>query len=140
MKNSLRSALVAVLFAGGMLHAEVVEEETWYSASGEVVKKVTRTYTGADADRSPDWEPAWVVRERQAAAARTFRFSSSRTRWGGSRCHTPFYLYPSSWYGGCGHHAAPYRSGFSGFYRSGGGGSKWGVSFRTRGLSVGWCD
>jgi len=56
------SALVSVSFAA----AEIVEEETWYSAAGKIVKTVKRTLTGAEVRRtqSPAWEPAWVIRER----------------------------------------------------------------------------
>ena len=50
--------LAALIVAPGAL-GEVVEEETWYNAEGVVVKTVKRTLTGADAQRSADWEPAW---------------------------------------------------------------------------------
>ena len=46
----------------GVAAGEVVEEETWYGADGKVVKKVKRTLTGSDADKTADWEPAWVLR------------------------------------------------------------------------------
>ncbi len=57
------SALVAASFAT----ADIVEEETWYSAEGKVVKTVKRTLTGKEARgiQSPVWEPAWVIRERE---------------------------------------------------------------------------
>jgi hypothetical protein len=125
--------LVACWMAGTVLvRAEVVEEETWYNASGEVVKTVTRTYTGADADRTPDWEPAWVVRERRAAS-RGVRYGSRYSSWG-NRYYGAYWSGPVRYGGGC--YSVPRRSGFSGFYRSGGGGSRWGVSFRSRGLST----
>lgn len=142
MNKSFTTALIAVaaVAAGTALSsAGVVEEETWYNASGEVVKKVKRTYTGAEANRSPDWEPAWVLRERRAAS-RVVRYSSPRSRWGGTCYTSPFYFHPASWYGAGCYRATPRRSGFTGFYRSGGSGSGWGLSFRSRGLSIGYCD
>ena len=64
--------------------AEVVEEERWFNAEGQVVKTVKRTYTGRDADRSPEWEPAWVIRERsRGLASRRGSFSSARRIHGG---------------------------------------------------------
>lgn len=114
--------------------AEVVEEETWYNAGGEVVKKVTRTYTGADADRTPDWEPAWVVRERQVSS-RTRHYSTGRSSSWGGRYFSP-YFYGSSGHSGC-YSSTPRRSGLSGFYRSGGsGGSRWGVNYHSPGISI----
>jgi regulation of enolase protein 1 (concanavalin A-like superfamily) len=138
MKNKFRNTLMAALFLGGagLVAAEVVEEETWYNAGGEVVKKVTRTYSGADADRTPDWEPAWVIRERQQPS-RVIRYSSGRSSWG-SRSYAPYY-YGTAWYGGC-YSAAPRRGGFSGCYRSGGGGSGWGVSYRAPGITLQYRD
>ena len=141
MKNSFRLALVAAVLGATTLFsaAEVVEEETWYNASGEVVKKVKRTYSGADADRTPDWEPAWVARERRASS-RVVRYSSGRSYWGGSRYYAPNYFYPSSWCGSSYYRPSYGRSGLSGYYRSGGSGSKWGVSYRSRGLSIDYRD
>ena len=134
MKNKFRNSVIAALFLGfaGLLAAEVVEEETWYNASGKVVKKVKRTLTGADANRTPDWEPLWVLRERQSPS-RVIRYSSSRSRYG-TRYYNP------RWYGTAsyrGHHYTPRRSGFSGFYHNhGSGGSHWGISTRGSGISV----
>ncbi len=117
----------------GWAAGEVVEEETWYNAKGEVVKKVKRTLTDADAQKSTDWEPQWVTRENQRGT-RTVRYSSSsryrsgyRPYWGGgSYYYTPRYRY--------GHRG---RSGFSGYYHHGSrGGSHWGIGYRTPGLSI----
>jgi len=139
MKNKFRNTLLAALFLGGagFVAAEVVEEETWYNAGGEVVKKVTRTYSGADADRTPDWEPAWVIRERQQPS-RVIRYSSGRSSWG-SRSYSPYY-YGTAWYGGACYAAAPRRGSFSDCYRSGGGGSHWGVRYRAPGLTLQYRD
>ena len=64
------SALVSASFAA----AEIVEEETWYSAAGKIVKTVKRTLTGAEVRRtqSPAWEPAWVIRERGRSSRGNF--------------------------------------------------------------------
>ena len=62
------SALLATSLAG----ADLVGEETWYSAEGEVVKKVKRTEVEVEARhfQSPGWEPAWVIRERERGLRR----------------------------------------------------------------------
>ena len=118
--------------------AEVVEEETWYNADGKVVKTVKRTLTGADADQTADWEPAWVIREKQRGSGSVRRYSSSRRYgygygyrpyWGGYYSCAPRYSY-------CGSRS---RSGFTGYYRGGSGGSRWGVSYRSPGLSIRYC-
>lgn len=127
----------------GMLTAEVVEEETWYNAEGVVVKTVKRTYSGVDAHSSPDWEPAWVARERRGPV-RTVRYSSAYSSgysygsgyasWGRTFIGTGCYRRPSYGYRPI---ATPYRrGGVSGFYRGGGraGRSSWGVSYRAPGL------
>ncbi len=126
----LISAFVLVPLAG----AEVVEEETWYSADGKVVKKVKRTLTGADAKSEPDWEPAWVIRERaRGMQSSRVTYSSARRYFRGSsygsglsyRCGTSYY-YPGR-YG---------RSGFTGFLRTGSGKTRWGLGYRSRGLNA----
>ena len=120
--------LAALIVAPGAL-GEVVEEETWYNAEGVVVKKVKRTLTGADAQRSGDWEPAWVTREKQSGA-RTVRYSSSR--WGRSGYWPSWgssYYVPTNYCYGSRRRA----TGFTGYYR---GGSRWGASYRSPGLSI----
>lgn len=117
--------------SAGILTAEVVEEETWYNAEGTVVKKVKRTLTGADANRTPDWEPQWVLRERQKSS-RVIRYSSGRSVYG-TRYYSPVWYGTSFYRGGC---YSPRRSGFSGFYHDhGSGGSHWGINYRGRGVS-----
>ena len=108
------SALVSASFAA----AEIVEEETWYSAAGKVVKTVKRTLTGAAARRvqSPAWEPAWVIRERGR---------SSRGRLSSG----PVYRYlrrgcqfPRSYPYGIGYFPRVSRGGPGGYLRTGNGG------------------
>ena len=64
--KAILAICVSALVSASFTSAEIVEEETWYSAAGKVVKTVKRTLTGADVRRaqSPAWEPAWVIRER----------------------------------------------------------------------------
>jgi hypothetical protein len=134
MKNMFRNTVIAALFLGavGILAAEVVEEETWYDASGKVVKKVKRTLTGADANPTPDWDPQWVSRERRSPS-RVIRYSSGRSGYG-TRYYSPLW-YGTTYYRG--HHYTPRRSGFSGFYHGhGSGGSHWGVNYSGAGVSV----
>ena len=128
--------LMAVLLgpAMGVLRGEVVEEETWYDASGAVVKTVTRTYTGADAGRYSSWEPAWVARER--GQVQRLRGGAVRFRGGSSYC--PSYR----WSRGCypvpyRYHRpypcrTPYRSGFFFAYRGG----NWAAGYRSAGGSA----
>lgn len=126
---------LAAVALGTAAIAEVVEEETWYNAQGQVVKKVKRTLTGAEARTSPDWEPAWVVRERQRGGRRV-RYSSSH--WRGSDYGYGYGygygggVYYSGYRGYCSPRAYR-RSGFTGYYR---GGSRWGVSYRSPGLHL----
>ncbi len=113
---------------------EIVEEETWYNADGAVVKKVKRTLTGADAQKETDWEPMWVTREKQRGK-RTVRYSvpgryssGYRPYWGSSY----YYSSPTRYcYGSRGR-----STGFTGYYRGGGSGSRWGVSYRSPGVSI----
>ena len=139
-------ALVAGISPGS---GEVVEEETWYNADGQVVKTVKRTLTGADARKDTSWEPAWVVRERQRSS-RPGRYSSGnswRSGYGyGSSWGTGYYArsagYCSPRYRSSGYrrgYAGRRWSGITGFYRGGSGGSSWGVVIRSRGLSGGIC-
>ena len=80
---------------------EVVEEETWYGADGEVVKTVKRTYSGADHPVArPTWEPSWVVRDREQAKRRSSSSSRYRSYGRSSRSYgysyyTPVYYRPS---------------------------------------------
>ncbi len=130
----LVAAAAAVAAVAG---AEVVEEETWYDAQGKVVKTVKCTLTGADARKTPDWEPAWVLRERQRGASRPVRYYSSRRRGYGG------YGYGAYWGTGySGYYSRPrscrpryHRTGgFTGSFRGGSGGSRWGASYLSRGL------
>lgn len=133
MKASL-AVYVAALALAPLVGADVVEEETWYSAEGKVVKKVKRTLTGSDASSKPDWEPAWVNRERARGSQSNVSYYSPR-RYGyrsgyGTTYYTPYasrYYYPRSSYGG---------SGFRGYLRVGKGKPSWGVGFRRSGLNV----
>ena len=151
--------MIGKLFVGFALVAgvslasgEVVEEETWYNAEGQVVKTVKRTLTGADARKDTSWEPAWVVRERQRSSRQGRYYSGNSWRSGSGYG----YGYGSSWgtgyYGRSVGYCSPryrssgYRAGYSGcrgsgitgFYRGGSGGSSWGVVIRSRGLSGGY--
>lgn len=131
-KPLVLGALWAVLTMCGW--GEVVEEESWYNAAGQVVKTVKRTLTGADARPSEEWEPQWVVRERQRGT-RTVRYSSGYSRgyrygsyWGSG------YYYSSP--GRSCYRPRPRSSGFTGYYRGGSGGSRWGASYRSPGVSI----
>ncbi|NNC87715.1 MAG: hypothetical protein HKN82_04555 [Akkermansiaceae bacterium] len=118
--------------------ADVVEEETWYNAGGEVVKTVKRTFTGADADRTPDWEPAWVIRERQRQVSSPVRryYSARRSYWGsyGRRCG--FFPVSSTCGSGCGYLR---HGGYRGYYGRFCGGSSWGLGYRSSGLTIRYC-
>jgi hypothetical protein len=142
MKTIFRNLTVsALLWAAVSASAagEVVEEETWYNAEGEVVKKVKRTLTGADAQESADWEPQWVTREKQRGK-RAVRYSSPRGYGYG-------YGYRPSYWGSGSYYSSPRyscperrgRSGFTGYHRVGGTGSRWAVGYRSRGLSIRYC-
>ena len=115
--------------------AEIVEEETWYNADGKVVKKVQRTMNGADAKSEPDWDPAWVIRERErgrrgAVPYRSIRrFGRDYGRTYGSGYFHPFasrYYHPRSYV----------RSGFTGFLWAGRGKTRWGVGYRSSGVNI----
>lgn len=116
--------------------AEVVEEETWYNADGKVVKTVKRVLTGADANRSSDWEPAWVIRERNRDSrvgrswysGRSFgsRSYGGRSYWG-SRYYVPAYGYS------CGSRRV---GGLRGYYHRHGGRSHWGIGYCGSGVSI----
>lgn len=115
------SALVSASFAA----AEIVEEETWYSAAGKVVKTVKRTLTGAAARRvqSPAWEPAWVIRERGR---------SSRGRFTSGPVHR--YLrrgcqFPRSYPYGIGYFPRVYRGGPGGHLQTGNRGRYWDMGY-----------
>ena len=132
MKASL-ALCVAAFALTPLVQADVVEEETWYSADGKVVKKVKRTLSGADLPKESSWEPAWVVRERDRGV-RKVSYSPPRRYWRGSSygsgCYSPYlsgYYYPRNYYG---------RSGFTGYLRTGRGTTRWGLGYRTSGLSL----
>ncbi len=141
MKMMFRKPMVLVVLWAALsatAAGEVVEEETWYNADGAVVKKVKRTLTGADAQRSEDWEPQWVTREKQrGTGTRTVRRYSSSSRYGSG--YRPYwgsgYYYSSPSYSCYGSRSRS-RSGFTGYYRGGGNGSRWGVNYRSPGLSI----
>jgi hypothetical protein len=136
MKASL-VVCVAGLALAPLVGAEVVEEETWYSAEGKVVKTVKRTLTGAHAVSKTDWEPAWIERERVRDSQTRVSYSSPqryRSRSYGSSYYSSYYssygtryYYPRSSYR---------RSGFSGFLRLGSGKPHWGVGYRRPGLNA----
>lgn len=85
--NACPAFLCTFLAAASLLSAEIIEEETWYNAEGQVIKTVKRTLTGADARREADWEPAWVLRERDRDS-----------RVGGRSYYAPRRYYGSSGY------------------------------------------
>lgn len=142
MKMMFRKPTLLVLFWAALTAwgvGEVVEEETWYNADGKVVKTVKRTLTGADADRTPDWEPQWVVREKQRGSGSVRRYSSSSRRHGFGYGYQPYwggYYYASPRYSCSGSRG---RSGFTGYYRGGSSSSRWGVRYRSPGLSIRYC-
>ena len=113
------SAVLALLVMGvGWpfgARGEIVEEETWYDSGGKVVKTVKRTYTGVEARRESDWEPAWVIRERRRDGGTRGRGVSWRTFRGAGWYYGPVYFgYVSRPYyrHGCGTRAVtPYRRG-----------------------------
>jgi hypothetical protein len=131
--------------------AEIVEEETWFNADGQVVKTVKRTYTGRDADGAPDWEPAWVIRERNhGTSSRWSGAVSARHVYGGHyyrhgyryrypRLNAGHYRYqcsrPVSHYG----HRFGTRGGFAGYYGSVGGRSVDGFRYSSPRLSIHYC-
>ncbi|MFP6859726.1 MAG: hypothetical protein VCA73_20815 [Roseibacillus sp.] len=98
MKASLAVCSAALALAP-IASAEVVEEETWYSAEGKVVKTVKRTLTGAEAQSKPDWEPAWIQRERQRGTRNYVTYSSLRRYWRGNSSYgSSYYPYSSRYY------------------------------------------
>lgn len=123
-------AAVAAFAAG-----EIVEEETWYGADGKVVKTVKRTLTGTDARSAPDWEPQWVIREKQRGTRNVRRYSSDNRRGYG------YWPYWGARYCSSGSRRSCYRnrgrSYFTGLHR--GGGSGWGVGYQSSGLSIQYC-
>jgi|GEM_PF-1807283 len=138
-----RLLLVTPLLVLGLaapVRGEVVEEETWYNAEGEVVKKVKRTFTGREAREQADWEPAWVERERRRdrKLAGGRRFDSD---YGGWRS----YVGPVFVSGGFGRHLCFWpvrhrvcypRAVARRAYR---GGCRWAVRVRTPGLTIRYC-
>ena len=117
------AGVAALLALTPQARSEVVEEETWYGASGEVVKTVKRTYTGRDVPaRQSTWEPSWVIRDRQQSQRRSQY--SGRPRYGRSRSYGGYYgryyYAPVRYY-----HRYPCYTG----YRSHYGGSGWRVSY-----------
>ena len=48
--------------------AESAQQEVWYDASGEIVKRGKKDRNESWPEGvSPDWEPAWIIRERNLA-------------------------------------------------------------------------
>ena len=141
MKAHLAICVTALVLAP-LVRADVVEEETWYNADGTVVKKVKRVLSGADAKSTPDWEPAWVIRERNRGKG--FRVSNgssgywpaySGTRtviWGSGAYRTshPYYLRSCRTRG----------TRITGYYNARGGGSGWGVRVCAPGFSAVYRD
>lgn len=135
MKANLAICVAALVFAP-LANAEVVEEETWYSAEGKVVKTVKRTLTGTDAhtQQAPDWQPAWVTRERIRDERIYTNYNPLRYRGGsyGARNYYPYggrsYYFPRSYSRG--------GSGVRGYFRTGSGGTRWGVGYRRPGFRV----
>ena len=135
MRPSL-AVILAALALTPLARAEVVEEETWYSADGKVVKTVKRTLSGADARRGSDWEPAWVRRERERdAGVRRVSYRSPRRYYRSSSYRSGCYFHPfaSRYYYPRSYHT---RSGFTGYLRTGSGKTRWGIGYRAPGLSV----
>ena len=132
---------LVLLGVGSPARAGIVEEETWYSPEGKVLKTVKRTLTRADARRESDWEPAWIVRE----STRSYAGAALRGTRGWSRGWSRSY-YAGGWGYGIGfrvghypryrhHYAVPYR--YAGRYRSGGAG--WRVGYRSSRLAIRYC-
>ena len=94
MKANLATCIAALVSVSAVT-AEVVEEETWYSAEGKVVKTVkTLLPDGAPQKGSAgDWEPAWVLRERARESRRTQVHGPARRFWR-ARTHG-WAVYPS---------------------------------------------
>lgn len=115
---------------GFRLNGEVIEEETWYNASGEVVKTVKRTYTGADANRGWDWEPSWIAREERQAralAGNSPRYRGDRV-WGGRAFGWGGGFFPVSYsFVRAPVCRVPYRRGVSFSYRGG----RWSGAYRS---------
>ncbi len=135
MKANLAISVAALVFAS-LANAEIVEEETWYSAEGKVVKTVKRTLTGVDAQKSqaPDWEPAWVARERIRDGRIYGNYSSPlRYRRGSDRAGY-YYPYSARYYVPRSYSYS--WSGVRGRFRTGSGGTHWGVGYRRPGLNL----
>jgi hypothetical protein len=144
--NARLVLILAALATGSFAGAEVVEEETWYSAEGNVVKTVTRTLTGPDARATPDWEPLWVLRERARAASQPVRYASPLRGYDGyygggywsgvslvGRHCSPAAGYNRGYrYYGSRSHGGAFRAGL----RVGGGHAGWSAGYRGGGLSV----
>lgn len=134
MKAFLALCIVGIAF-GSVANADVVEEETWYNAKGEIVKTVKRTLTGAEARDEPDWEPAWIRRERARRAGRVsyvtprryWRTSCYPRTWTAFYPFTPRYYYPRTYFRG---------TGLRGYLRIGAGKTRWGLGYRAGGLKV----
>jgi len=122
------SALVSASFAT----ADIVEEETWYSAEGKVVKTVKRTLTGTEARnfQSPVWEPAWVIRERER---RSRGYLAVRPAFGYFRRG---YQSPGSYPRAMRYFLPGYPGGLVGDFRGGRGGRSWGWGPCRPGLSL----
>ena len=71
MKANLAIGLAA-LFPFSFLSAENAGEETWYCAEGKAVKTVKQSLRAVAGERSSgnDWEPRWVLRERERVTKR----------------------------------------------------------------------
>lgn len=127
-----RLAFLAItLFAVAVAPADVTEEETWYNADGEVVKKVKRTVTGKGGQSSSDWEPAWVLRERLRDERERVSYHSPRRYYRGpyARGYAPyrtFYYTPRNYR----------RGGLTGYLGSVGGRTHWGIGYRGSGLNL----
>jgi len=82
MKANLATC-IAVLVSALAVTAEAVEEETWYSAEGKVVKTVKTLLPDGAAQKvsAVDWEPAWVLRERERESMRTQVHGPARRFW-----------------------------------------------------------
>lgn len=124
--------LALTLFAVAFAPADLTEEETWYNAEGEVVKKVKRTLTGKDARSTADWEPAWVARERLRDERNRVSYYSPRRSYRGPYARGYYTPYRSFYY----YTPRTRRGGLTGYLGSVRGRTHWGIGYRRAGINL----
>ena len=124
--NAHVAICIAALVSTPLARGELVEAEMWYSAEGKVVKKVRAAPQGPAATRVhlPDWEPAWIHRERSRESRTPISIISGR-RYGPRNCHgTTFSGYAGRYF-----HSRGWGDGITGYQRGRSGRLRWRVSY-----------